>query len=55
MAVLPDGQRLWGSHPDGTRWVTKNVKGSPLTIWCFNGNQVVQAPPDVRAALAQDQ
>lgn len=52
VAVLPNGQRAWASHPEGG-WSTKNVNGSPMTGWCFQGGKVVQMDKPTKLALAQ--
>lgn len=52
VAVLPDGQRAWASHPGGG-WSTKNVNGSPMTGWCFEGTKVVQIDQPTKLALAK--
>lgn len=51
VAVLPDGQRAWGGHPEGG-WNAKNVNGSPRTAWCFKGDEVVQMDQATKTALA---
>jgi hypothetical protein len=50
VGVLPDGQRVWPSHP--AAWSTKNVNGSPMTGWCFDGSKVVKLDQATRTALA---
>jgi len=52
VAALPDGQRAWASHPGGG-WSTKNVNGSPMTGWCFEGTKVVQIDQPTKLALAK--
>jgi len=49
--VLPDGQRVWGSHPE-SGWNAKNVNGSPRTAWCFKGDTVVTMDQPTKLALA---
>ncbi len=51
VAVLPDGQRAWSSHPEAG-WNAKNVNGSPRTAWCFKGDTVVQMDSPTKLALA---
>jgi len=52
VAVLPDGQRVWGGHPEGG-WSTKNVNGSPMTGWCFaKDGAVVKMDQATKTALA---
>lgn len=51
VAVLPDGQRAWGGHPEDG-WSTKNVNGSPMTGWCFEGSNVVRLDEAAKVALA---
>lgn len=50
VAVLPDGQRAWASHPGA--WSTKNVNGSPMTGWCFKGTTIGKLDQATRTALA---
>ncbi len=50
VGVLPDGQRVWSGHP--AAWSTKNVNGSPMTGWCFDGSTVVKLDQATRTALA---
>jgi hypothetical protein len=52
VAVLPDGQRAWGGHPEDG-WSTNNVNGSPMTGWCFEGSKVVRLDEATKTALAQ--
>lgn len=51
VAVLPDSQRVWGGHPEDG-WSTKNVNGSPMTGWCFEGSTVVRLDEGTKTALA---
>lgn len=51
VVVLPDGQRAWGGHPEDG-WSTKNVNGSPMTGWCFEGSNVVRLDDATKTALA---
>lgn len=53
VAVLPDGQRAWASHPGGV-WSTKNVNGSPMTGWCFKGTEVTKLDDGTKLALAKN-
>lgn len=50
VAVLPDGQRAWASHPE--EYATKNVNGSPMTGWCFTGDTVAKLDDETKLALS---
>lgn len=52
VVVLPDSQRAWGGHPEDG-WSTKNVNGSPMTGWCFEGSNVVRLDEAAKVALAK--
>lgn len=52
---FPNGKQAWGSHPGQTHadspWVATNVNGAPLTVWAYDGNNVVPAPNAVIKAF----